>query len=708
MVLRQETTLTAEQSSKYKAVVTWDLTQLEPGTYDYYLSIPIDSDEKILHHQYFQKPAAVMPWTNFDGGIDTETPSPWHAPWNVNDTLVCLTQVYDFGGLLFPSRILAQGRDVLSAPVTLRLNGRILKLPAKWELLESNALETRFRTTAVAEGIRFTVNGVLEYDGWMRLAMTYASAVPQKPVTVKDLALVLPMNEEHSSMVSSFIPQYAAIQSGKLGVNAKSDIMEHPVFWLGNADRGLFWGADSMRGTRLIKTDDTLRITKKDENSAATAVVKLVDSAFTLTTPRTFEFGLQGTPVKPVKLFPKPWMFRGGDTITTGPPWQFFHIFNYANPEFIDKEKAKRMVIEAKRRTPIFAIYASVYGASPFCPEWAWHYDAWGSFPPEPGQFKYEYASNNEYARNQSTWAFGCVANQEFMNWQLYDKNLLIQDKEVNMKDMYIDMGYPRACHNPHHGCAWKDDFGRIRKTYPINANRTFTKRLRKLLRDKNKDSVLIYHSSTETLPPVCGLADFTVEGEVYMAEIAKAENYYDVLSPELVQAAYSGARTGTSVIMVSQLNRAAMIFNPGRSEYWRRKVKTPEAVRAVRHFLGYCLLHDIRPQAGAGIYNEGAIIEKQLYSVGYGDGNYDYHPYWSSNNPVVCNGGKPMVSAFAFSGGRILAVALNDDKTLEERVTLALKSGKRPGRVYDLESGKDVTFPIAIPPKGFRLIVFE
>jgi len=407
--------------------------------------------------------------------------------------------------------------------------------------------------------------------------------------------------------------------------------------------------------------------------------------------------------VKPLHRIPQPYMFRGGYNFTLT---NFHHIFNYYNPAYMDRKVAASQVAAANRdKRPIYAFYSCIYGASPFCPEWPWHCEEWGSTPPGPGQFKQDWPTNDEKARNRGLWTFGCVNHPQFLNWQLYYLNDLIQDQQVGLRDMYFDMAYPRACDNARHGCGWQDDFGHARKTYPINSNRSFTKRIRKILRDKNPQSVLMYHPSGEPLPPIYGLVDFTVDGEIYVAEVARSENYYDIFTPDLMQSCYTGAKSGTNATYISQLNRAAMLFNPARSEYWRRKVKAPEALRAVRHFLGYCLLHDIHPHAGACIYNEGEILEKQLYSLGYDKGDFTFHPYWRKDGPVTCQE-RVLLSAYSFPGGKTLAVVLNDSKEQSCQATLALVG--TASKVFDLEDGKPISFPIDIPPKGMRLIVFE
>ena len=711
-VLRQETPLSKENAEKYQLALKWNLAALPSGEYDYYLAIAENGQEKNLHHQLFMKPDGKMPWDDFQAGIETEAPSPWHAPRHNGTALECLTQRYDFNSRLLPSQIHAQGEPLLQSPVALRINGKTPELPASFEIISQDPLKTHFQTAAEINGLKLEVNGILEYDGWLRLTLSMASSDQNKPATLDDLALVLPMTPAASRLVSSFKPSDTDLPLGKLDKIRHRDLMDHPVFWVGNADHGLFWGADSLRGTHLAKTDDILTITPTSGQHGARAVIKLVDCRLALTKPRSIAFGLQATPVKPLHRLSKPFMFRGGDTIATN--MSYWNIFSYYNPAYTNRQEAIRLREAADRRgNAIFAFYSCIYGLSPFCPEWPWHCEQWISSPPAPGLFKQDFPTNDEKARNKGLWTFGCVANPQFLNWQLYWLVNFFQDKEVGARDLYFDMAYPRACDNVHHGCGWHDDFGHLRKTYPINANRTFTKRIRKILRDNNPASVLMYHPSGEPLPPIYGLVDFTIDGEVYVAEVAHDESYFDIFTPELLQSGFTGAKSGTNAAYISQLHRAAHMFNPARMEYWRRKVKAPEAVRAVRHFLGYCLLHDIHPFAGACIYNEGEILEKQLYSLGYDKGDFSFHPYWRNDCPVSCHE-NVLLSAYVFPNGKTLAVVLNDSKTEAVKATLSLNgdNGKQPPaapqKIYDMETGTEVSFPIDVPPKGLRLIVFE
>ncbi|MBR2508739.1 MAG: hypothetical protein IKB71_03235, partial [Lentisphaeria bacterium] len=103
---------------------------------------------------------------------------------------------------------------------------------------------------------------------------------------------------------------------------------------------------------------------------------------------------------------------------------------------------------------------------------------------------------------------------------------------------------------------------------------------------------------------------------------------------------------------------------------------------------------------------NEGEILEKQLYSIGYKDDNFTFIPYWNKNCPVKTNAKNVLVSVYKFPG-KTLAVVLNDSKT--ETLNISLNTSFKFKKIYNLETGKTMEKPVVnIPPKGMNLIVFE
>lgn len=702
IILQQKNVAGAKNTDVQTLSLFMDIAKLSPGDYDYYFQVIENGKTKSGHHQFFMKPAKVMPWHNFKGGLSDKIPAPWHTPQNSGAIMNCLMQSFDFSSSLFPRNISAGKENIISAPIALRINGRKCVLPGKFEIISRNEQSIKFRTSANYNNIVFSINGILEYDGFCRLALTYAPQKKGQNISLHDLALLIQMSPDQTVVFDDYEPGDNNTDTSVPAVFNK-DFFEHPCFWIGNAERGLFIGADNMRGTHVNNSANSLHLQKNTNGTELT--LKLVDTKFALKSPRTVEIFLQPTPTKPVpKKFTRPFMYRGGVNsyrITAN----YSKLFNSYQRRFNDLEGMKR-TFNTPPQYYIQGIYNAIYGISPYTPEWPYYIEKWISSPPGPGQYKFDYPFNGEAARNRLTWAFACVNCRDFMNWHLYYINDLVQDKELGIKDMYFDMAYPRACDNQFHNCGWKDDFGRIRKTYPILANREFTKRIVKILKDKNPDAAIMFHPSGEPIAPLYSLIDICVDGERFVSRLAREEAYYDVFNPALMQSTFNGKHNGTVNVYISQLERSASFFNPAKKEYWRRKQKAPEAVRAVRHFLGYCLLHNLHPHAGVCIYNEGEILEKQLYSIGYKDDNFTFIPYWNKNCPVKTNTKNVLVSVYKFPG-KTLAVVLNDSKT--ETLNISLNTSFKFKKIYNLETGKTMEKPVVnIPPKGMNLIVFE
>ena len=703
VVLSKKEALGAKRAVLFNTTVHWNLNALKPGTYDYYFYIIENGKRVLVHHQYFMKPGAKAPWDDFKGGISADLPAPWSTPTINGDVLQCKFQQYDFNGTLLPRQILAKGNQLLSAPIQLKINGKLYTVPGKFQIVKTTAQAVYFKTVGSVANLDFAIDGSVEYDGFLNMNFQYAPTNPAG-ATVADLALVIPMKEEFSKLVTYFKPGDTRAYSGKLVKPFVKDLINHPVFWVGDAECGLYWGADSLRGTRIAETENSLVVTPAVNGKGAVATVKIVDRKFILKGKRNFEFSFQATPVKDVnRKHSQPYMFQGGVTLSVTP---YFQIFSYYNPDYLDQKRLINQSAFCRKRSPIYAFYSCIYGVGPFTPEWPWYQKQWISSPPYAGAYKQDWPTKNELQRNRGLWAFGCVNDHSFMNWQLYYLAQSYNHPDFGMRDLYFDMAYPRACDNPIHGCGWTDDFGKKRLTYPIKANREFTKRIRRIMTEKDSNSVLMYHPSGEPLPPMYGLVDFLVDGEIWVAQVGQEESYYNIFTPDLFQSAYTGIKTGTTSIYLNQLDRAAQVFNPARSEYWRRQKKAPEALRAVRHYLGYLLLHDTRPQAGAAITIEGKILQGQLYTLGYGNGNFSFCGYWRKDCPVKSNA-PVMVSTYTFPG-KILAVVVNDDMKKSAKAALTRPAGYQ-GRIYDLESGNAMSEPVVeVPAKGFRLVVFE
>jgi len=682
------------------------VNELSQGRYDYTVyTREMDGAEEIKqHHQMYFKPSDKEPWNVREYGEISKPLPPWTEPLADEQKLSCLLQTYSFANTLFPAQVTAKKRKLLAEPMALIINGKTIAKAESFEILEQTPLQITFRTKAVAEGVDFDVQGVLEFDGWMRFELTYAPH-GGKSVEIRDLSFLMPFAGNCSRLVSLFEPPDITrkYMSGSLGDDFRADLSSHPVFWIGDAEYGIFWGADSLRGTHLRNINDTMRMERRSKDKAAMTTVRLVDEPFALDAARTIAFGIQATPVKEPRAEARcPWMLNSSANIMNFDV--FTKCFNYHNPEFCRIPEFQAHLAEAMRNhQPYYGVYAAIYGVSPYCPEWPWYAEQWLSSPPELGHFKQDFPVNSEDARNQGLWAFGCVNEPEFLRWQLYWLANELNSKPMWHRDFYFDMAYPRACDNEKHGCGWYDDFGVKRMTYPINANREFTKRLRKVMLDNDPKGIVQYHTSSEPLVPVCSFVDELHEGEVFVSRVAQEENYYQIFTPELFQSCFIGGRCGTKNSYGPQFSRSCMMMRPERYEYWRRPQKEPAAVHAVRHFLAYCLLHDVRPYAGACIEPEGIEINKRLAENGFSDDDIVFVPYWNEERAFTASNGV-MLSYYQLHGFKTILVLLNDT---DQDVMTAVAGPLDNSKVMDLEDCTTLDAGnIALPARGMKLIL--
>lgn len=118
--------------------------------------------------------------------------------------------------------------------------------------------------------------------------------------------------------------------------------------------------------------------------------------------------------------------------------------------------------------------------------------------------------------------------------------------------------------------------------------------------------------------------------------------------------------------------------IKPERLKTW--DAEKPEEERAIKHFVGYCLLNNIKPHLKYYIPQKNFLRPFQAFDAEDWLSNYaslTFHPYWidSGNAPVKIKmpvPSKVMLSSYQ-SERKILAVILNDSD-IQVGVTLQFK----------------------------------
>ena len=282
---------------------------------------------------------------------------------------------------------------------------------------------------------------------------------------------------------------------------------------------------------------------------------------------------------------------------------------------------------------------------------------------------------------------------------------------EMEIKNLYFDLGVPRGCYNKEHACGWHDDNGTLCETYNILGTRELAKRIYVLLKQHNPDGIIMNHMTEEPVMPVLAFADMLADGENYCQQIAEKESYYDIFTPDLVRAAYMSRQWGPVSTFIPQFYRGSFHYRPERVKFW----ETPEAQKTINHFIGYILVHD------AVIWPTHEVKLKDIWKMqnDFGwDENIVFLPYWDKNNPVKLISPlseRLMVSAYR-RPGKLMIVAMNDtDKEEEAIISVDLENALQEGKQDKMEAFgpldgkkynvKDRKIKLILPQRDFRII---
>ena len=689
----------------------WNVKSLSPGLYSYKVAYYDQAgNEYDEYQQLFKRPGKNEPWDNFRGGISSKVPAPWKAVEVIDGGVKTLMQKYIFSNSYLPSAIYTGANNLLKAPIQIDLKTNYIKLDNKvnFVVIDQKDSAVTVKTTGVKNGVKISCTSKVEYDGFMWIKLELAP-VKKGKIVIDKLKINIPLKYQFGNLANSFIPMSRKQEypSGKINKIWKKNLFVSPMFWVGNGNRGLAWFAENLKGFHVKNKEDVLVVNANIKNNSTQVVLNVIDTPCSLSSKRTIEFGLQATPVRPIDRSLR------AKLIEKVPRYYSWHsYFNYNNPDYID-EKYKKDKPNNKYRPHRFH-YSCIYGVSPFCPEWAWWAEQWIASPPEIGRYKVDFPVKNLTYRNKYVWGFGCLNSKSFRNFQLYYLAKAIDFYKLGIDNIYFDMAYVRACGNKKHGCGWKDDFGEKFLTHNILGTREFAMRIRNILLAKRKNGKIMFHVSGSHLPAICAFADYIVDGEDFVPQVAKDESYFNIFSPNMFLACYTGKKWGNCAVFIPQFGRSAYMLNPGRANYWRDHEDDPKAIHAVRHFLGYSLVHDTAIWQSLGTAKQFYILRKKLIDWGWLKGA-TFSPYWAKNPPLDISSKKTglILGSTYYRKNSVLAVILNDSN---KSASLVVRTNDNFPfselniiEVLDYSNNKkiefkDKTFKTVIPAKDFKL----
>ena len=175
-------------------------------------------------------------WLNSRIGLEDVIVPPMKAMKRDGNRVKLTCTSLEFGENGFPTQFAAGGRKSLAAPVALRFfsaGGDELKFDKKTSLtLDRDAVQER-KTEAAGDGLSYTLSSHLDYAG----SLTYELKVKaEKPVTVRDMRLEIPMAKDAASYLMGF-GERGGLRGGP--VDWKWSERAENYLWIGDATSGI-------------------------------------------------------------------------------------------------------------------------------------------------------------------------------------------------------------------------------------------------------------------------------------------------------------------------------------------------------------------------------------------------------------------------------------------------------------------------------------
>lgn len=254
-----------------------------------------------------------FPWQGNALGKDRVIVPPFKPICEDGRKIEFLQTGYAYGGILW-SGVVADGENILAAPVDLVMNGRRFSTVST-RIVASGPDHVVREVSAVLDDMKLTVRQDYDYDGFCLVAFEFA---PDRPVKIENLRLDIPVKDE-------FVKIYNACGRGDIARSGpmidlsvpagkgevwNSDLIAskwekihfnvnfQPYLWIGDGAVGLAWLMENMSsGYSLDPSVPMQRIVRS--SGAATLSIAIVNRATVWDGPVRFRMGFQPTPVKP-------------------------------------------------------------------------------------------------------------------------------------------------------------------------------------------------------------------------------------------------------------------------------------------------------------------------------------------------------------------------------------------------------------------------
>ncbi|NQZ70480.1 MAG: hypothetical protein HRT89_20700, partial [Lentisphaeria bacterium] len=403
--------------------------------------------------------------------------------------------------------------EILASPVrvNLRSRGKKLKVTSsksvKINLLDQAHGEV-LGESVVDEGLKISVRGKLEFDGFYRMQVTITP--PARGVMIDSLDISVALTNEQAVLFNAGSDQMRS-QKTFLDIEKKNDGVlwdsinaitvgkeqkltavkrNNPIWphvWVGNDDRGIAMMVENTRSWLIDRNKPVMDLVRKE--GVTTLRLILVNKPVLMNKSITADFSLQATPVRP----------RPAGGSWKKEEWYGWGYFDNAviahdiEPGSVTKETAE---------------------ANPwYRTEEALQQNRWWKY----GCMQTHRISQNDPVYGEmirltaDEWSVGLYtpSHIDFLLWS-YKK---WHDKE-SMDGLYFDNTFPQSSSSLGSGLGWIDEKGKRQSSYNVFLQREFMKRLHHYLQSVGPLPVLKIHSTDCAAIGYMGFGDFWMDGE--------------------------------------------------------------------------------------------------------------------------------------------------------------------------------------------------
>ena len=619
-----------------------------------------------------------------------------------------------------PTSMVTAGQEILASPV--RLAGKVNGKAIEWKRGGNLVVRAEPGEAVIAgwqAGDELIVNTTthVDFDGLMRVDLV---VLPQRRQTPKleQLWLEVPLKRQQVSLFHYFPGRWGSSKNSGALPQKGLALPFKPFVWLGQEDRGLGWFAESDQGWQPEEAGRAVEVLVSAEEVLLR--LRLLDS--TLRLPRTFTFGFQATPVKPLPRDFHEWriwhvpQLGVGSTLPVPKEWWLCHrafpdrkplatldrakelgvktaVFHedwapIQNYPMTTPEAEFKSIVDACHQRGMKVLVYYGYELSPLAPEWAELSDkvlvknSVGQIT--PGWYRHPEQRDFKVCYN-SVWADRLA------------EGIGRAQKRYGYDGLYLDGTIqPWACCNEQHGCGYRAADGSLRPTYPIFAVRRLMQRLYAMVHEQG--GLISAHQSTCCVTPTLAFAHCYWDGEQFAGGGLSGDPLKN-LPLDAFRAEFMGHNFGVPCEFLAY----------ERPPQW-----------TYDHALAFSLLHDVRVRP-CGL----AALEKMspIWDVmtRFEVGTAEWHPYWEKEPLAVAEPPSVRVSLYSRpaakgANGRALLVVSNlsadQSATADVKIDFA-RLGVAARTAIDALSNEplpcaDGRLTVPLPPMRMRLVWVE